>query len=96
MKDIVNTREAVVFRGMKLKAWIQKQVVVDEDGEVVKDKHGKPRRLPQTVVAARIGMTDGHLSMLIAGKRMPSLSTLDRIDRVTEGKVTWKDWAGRR
>ena len=51
--------------------------------------------LTQTDAAALIGMTGGHLSMLIAGKRRPSLSTLDRIDRVTEGKVTWKDWAGR-
>ena len=56
----------------------------------------KKEGVTQTVAAARIGMTDGHLSMLLAGKRRPSLSTVDRIDHITEGKVTWEDWAGRR
>ncbi len=56
----------------------------------------KKEGLTQTVAAARIGMTDAHLSYLIAGKRRPSVSTIDRIDFITSGKVTWEDWAGRR
>jgi transcriptional regulator with XRE-family HTH domain len=49
--------------------------------------------LTQTQFAARLGVSTPHLSLLISGKKRPSLSLALKIERATNGTVPVSIWA---
>jgi len=46
----------------------------------------------QHQIARQLGISQPFLSMLCAHKRRPSLTTLERIEELTEGEVTLRDF----
>lgn len=46
----------------------------------------------QRQIAVQLGISQPYLSMLCADKRRPSLTTLERIEELTEGEVTLRDF----
>ena len=48
----------------------------------------------QRQIARRLGISQPYLSMLCAHKRRPSLRVLERIEELTEGEVTVRDFVG--
>jgi len=46
----------------------------------------------QAVWAQRLGIDEGHLSRLLAGKKRPSLVLAARIERLTGGAVPAASW----
>jgi transcriptional regulator with XRE-family HTH domain len=46
----------------------------------------------QRQIAVRLGISQPYLSMLCSDKRRPSLTTLERIEELTEGEVTLRDF----
>ncbi|KHQ50357.1 MULTISPECIES: helix-turn-helix domain-containing protein [Mameliella] len=56
------------------------KTVIDESGE------------SQKVWAERLGVSGAYMSLLVNGKKQPSLELAVRIDRVTGGKVPATSW----
>ena len=48
----------------------------------------------QHEIARQLGISQPFLSMLCAHKRRPSIETLERIEQLTEGEVTLRDFVG--
>ncbi len=46
----------------------------------------------QRQIAVRLGISQPYLSMLCSDKRRPSLTPLERIEELTEGEVTLRDF----
>jgi len=52
----------------------------------------KSREIKQAAFAAKIGVTPGYLSALLAGKKTPSLTVAVAIQRATDGSVPSDSW----
>ena len=52
----------------------------------------KQQNLTQTAFAARLHISSSHLSLLLAGKKTPSLALAVRIERVTAGAIKATSW----
>jgi transcriptional regulator with XRE-family HTH domain len=46
----------------------------------------------QRQIAVQLGISQPHLSMLCSDQRQPSLQVLERIEELTEGEVTLRDF----
>lgn len=46
----------------------------------------------QRQIAVQLGISQPYLSMLCAHKRQPSIWVLERIEELTEGEVTLRDF----
>ena len=55
------------------------------------DQYMRLRGLTQAAMAERLGISEAHLSRILAGKGTPSLRLCDRIAAETEGAVTAED-----
>jgi len=56
------------------------------------DQWLRANEITRSEFAARIGVSQGFVSMLCSGAKKPSLHTLSAIQRVTKGEVALEDF----
>jgi DNA-binding transcriptional regulator YdaS (Cro superfamily) len=46
----------------------------------------------QSAIAQLLGVSEAYISLLVSGKKQPSLKTACTIEAITSGKVKASDW----
>ncbi len=50
------------------------------------------KRVRQSAIAQLLGVSEAYISLLLSGKKQPSLKTACTIEAITSGKVKASDW----